>query len=84
MLSFKRKIKMKPRSLKMNCHNCINLDYFDDGTEGLKRGYFCSNRSYRHRNEEIRHLSKLQDEKFRLTGKKCFEGAAKYVIEEDV
>lgn len=64
---------MKPRSQQKNCTRCVHLKYFDDGFEGPEAGFFCDGRDFRYKNEEDAFLKRINNEKFQLTGKKCFE-----------
>ena len=62
---------------KRNCHNCIHLGWeggeLPDGR--YEEGFVCHKRIYADRIEncEASHLERLEDEKYRLRGKRCCE-----------
>lgn len=65
--------------MKKNCNNCKYLGYYEATyEESSDSGFFCEGRDYfsgpgNSCNKEDKHLTKLQDDKYREFSKKCFK-----------
>ena len=58
--------------MKKNCYNCENLEWMEGETHD-PNGYACNKRNYSTETQEEKHLSQLENGKYLLKSKVCFE-----------